>query len=318
MDIYYKYSGMMDLNFFKRPTIKLSVPYFLNDPFESQPSKNIIKAIENTTKSPCPDGVLEHIKNMIECNGIVSLSETQRNSLMWAHYGEHHKGMCIGFSPDFINEINLDIDDREKDFQYYCMAILKPEKVNYDNHRFDTNKLFKPGDLVYEAFKRHFYTKSDEWIYEKEHRSIVPYAYSTHLLIKNENEIIHKEHDGEVYDILLKNVKDSLIKMNAIREADVEGLYEINGAKISLVMLSNLAYFQSITFLQEISPTSINEIYFGCKSDIKTVRDIYNEIKSEHHPLKHVKMYRLSTSKERFELQQEELSDEYFTMITAE
>ncbi|WP_429084052.1 DUF2971 domain-containing protein [Aeromonas veronii] len=316
MDIFYKYSGMMDLNFFKQPTIKLSVPSFLNDPFESEPSQNIIKAIENTIKEPCPENFLLHIKNMIECNGIVSLSETQRNSLMWAHYGDHHKGMCIGFKNDFIGSPHADINEEEKSFLYYCMPILEPKKVNYDNHRFDINKNFKPGDLVYEAFMRHFYTKSDEWIYEKEHRCIVPYYHATHLLIKDINEVIDKQHDGNVYTIPLKNIVDSLISNGTIKETGVDGKYEINRNLLSLVMLSNMAYFQSVSLLQEIDPKSITEIYFGCKSDLRVVKKIFDEIQTNNHPLAHVKLYRLATSKKRFELQQEELSNEYFIKIT--
>ncbi|WP_279467114.1 DUF2971 domain-containing protein [Aeromonas veronii] len=97
MDIFYKYSGLMSIDFFNMPTIKISVPEQLNDPYESRPSENIRKAIEYSNDNIYVDNIESSIRNMIITNGIISLSETQRNSLMWAHYAQHHKGMCIGF-----------------------------------------------------------------------------------------------------------------------------------------------------------------------------------------------------------------------------
>lgn len=312
MNIYYKYSDLMDNDFFENPTVKISVPTHLNDPYESQPSEEIIKAIEYATGQPCPEEFFHHIENMIGCNGIVSLSETQRNSLMWAHYGNNHRGMCIGFKKNFMKEINYNVRDDEKRFLYYCAPTLTPQKINYDNYRFDINKDFNEEDILRETFERHFYTKSDEWIYEKEHRCIVPYTYATHIIVKDTNETISFDINGNLFHASLATIIKKLTSDKSLIKTKKNGKYKINEEMLSLMQVINLARFQNITFTQEIDPKSITEIYFGCKANKERMKDIYHKIKNPNHPLNHVKLFHLSISKTRFELHQNELTDAFF------
>lgn len=314
MDTYYKYSSLMSVDFFENPTIKISTPAHLNDPYECQPSSNIKQAMEVILNKPCPEHYIEAISHMIQSNGIVSLSETQRNSLMWAHYGDHHKGMCIGFKPDFIKKTDVQLADDESLFSDYCMSILTPRKVNYDNYRFDINRKLSSDDIIPDAFLRHFLTKSDEWIYEKEHRCILSYLHATHILAKDLNEKIIVKSLGKHLVIHAKKAISSLLEIKAITKTKKPNLYKINGNKVSLVMLSTLAEFPSISFLQEIDPNSITEIYFGCRAPKEKVKAIYTLIKNDRHPLKHVNLHYFSIGKERFELTAKTLNDDYFNM----
>ncbi|WP_413795946.1 DUF2971 domain-containing protein [Aeromonas dhakensis] len=312
METYYKYSGLMNVNFFKNPTVKLSVPAHLNDPYECQPSTNIKQGIEIVLQRPCSDAYITTIEQMIQSNGIISLSETQRNSLMWAHYGDHHKGMCIGLSPDFmVNKMKV-ISSDEEYFSDYCMSVLSPKKVNYDNHRFDINRKLNAKNVISDAFTRHFLTKSDEWIYEKEHRCIVSYLYATHLHIKNFDETVLFDTGDEFIKISVKKAITSSIKHGLIEKTKDKNLFKICDSEISLVMLSSFSEFSGVSFLQEINPESIKEIYFGCRSDKKQVREIFDNLQAEGHPLKHVNLYYFSISKERFELTPNVLDENYF------
>ncbi|MCP1600646.1 hypothetical protein J2S82_002603 [Aeromonas caviae] len=313
MDTYYKYSSLMNVDFFKNPTIKISAPAHLNDPYECQPSTNIKKAIELTIEQPCPEFYIEAIEQMIESNGIISLSETQRNSLMWAHYGDHHKGMCIGLEPRFMRNKRKSITSEEADFNEYCISVLKPKKVNYDNHRFDTSRKLNKANVVKDAFMRHFLTKSDEWIYEKEHRCIASYLYATHILINDINEVIDYNARDVAGKMHLKTAIEHSLLGNIIERTNNSKLFKITNSKISLIRLSTFSVFPGVSFLQEIDPKSIREIYFGCRAPKDKLREIYYSIQSDDHPLKHVDLFLFATSGERFELTPHTLNETHFT-----
>lgn len=303
----------MNIDFFKNPTIKLSVPAHLNDPYESQPSTNIRQGIELALKRPCPEAYIKSIKYMIQSNGIVSLSETQRNSLMWAHYGDHHKGMCIGYNPDFMNNKIKKVTPDEEDFHHYCISALKPLKVNYDNYRFDINRGLNNKNILKDAFLRHFLTKSDEWIYEKEHRCIASYLYATHIHVKDFKETTLYDANGKIMTINIKAAIDASLKQKLISKTKNRNLFKICDSGLSLVMLSSLSEFTGISFLKEINPKSIKEIYFGCRAPKKQVKIIYDAIKVDDHPLNHTKLYYFTIGKERFELTSNTLDENYFT-----
>ncbi|HHQ4534575.1 TPA: DUF2971 domain-containing protein [Aeromonas veronii] len=312
METYYKYSGLMPLSFFRRPTIKISVPAHLNDPFERYPSRDILKALEQHSASIDSELYSGDIDNMIQCNGVVSLSETQRNSLMWAHYGDHHKGMCIGFTKETIKERHVDTLEGEEFLTYYCLPILTPRKVNYDNIRFDLNKRFSSTELTHEVFLRHLFTKSDEWIYEKEHRCIVPFIYATHVLITNGEEKRYIKVNGAMERMTLHRVISKLSKAEFLIKEKEKNLYRLNENLKSIPLLSELAEFQNLNFLYEIEPKDMIEVHFGCKVKKDKIKEIYDEVKTDGHPLNHLKMYAMSTNNKRFELNQQEINEDFF------
>ncbi|MBL0525135.1 DUF2971 domain-containing protein [Aeromonas dhakensis] len=100
MDIIYKYTNHIN-SFFTKPTLKLSVPGFLNDPFEESISKDLYSRVK------CEEDWQAEWECRATINelGVVSFSETSRNLLMWAHYANEHKGMCIGFDPNVLNSL---------------------------------------------------------------------------------------------------------------------------------------------------------------------------------------------------------------------
>lgn len=92
--ILYKYvSFEAGIKIIVNNSIGFTQPQFFNDPFESEASyppeelKDPIQQIRNNIKK-------EAWKNS---TGILSLTRQPLNPLMWAHYGNEHKGMVIGF-----------------------------------------------------------------------------------------------------------------------------------------------------------------------------------------------------------------------------
>lgn len=94
-----------------------------------------------------------------ELVGILSVSETAENVLMWSHYAEQHKGMVLEFDGRnaFFDQRRSDDDDH-----YVLRPVQYPaERPRYkDLREMDRNSVYL--------------TKGHEWRYEREHRMTVP------------------------------------------------------------------------------------------------------------------------------------------------
>lgn len=92
--------------------------------------------------------------------GVLSLAETWNCPLMWSHYGDQHKGICLGFDTSPLPGLND----------------MRPKKVNYEGQRCvkcsDLVSYFCDGsDLALERIKQtFFFTKANDWKYEREWR----------------------------------------------------------------------------------------------------------------------------------------------------
>lgn len=282
------------------------MPETLNDPFESSPSKAIRAHIAETVKKelgidhdiPYIDSFMDGMNLIIERNGIVSLTETPRNILMWAHYANQHEGMCIGYKKNAFEKISI-----SEIYPQLQIAQTVPVKVNYDNCRF-SDEFFEGKD--YRAYKEiltaHYLTKSDEWIYEKEHRSIISYASATSLLIDplkfNQLEI-EDSLDLDMYIALL-------LKLGALQSTDTENIYEMKNGRLTEAMVQRLRGSRCATFLINIESSDVDSIYLGCKVSKDYENELYNKIKGNEQT-KHIKIYRMRISNDRFELLKDEV-----------
>lgn len=109
----------------------------------------------------------EHISSAIEKNllydinqkGVFCLAEKWDCPLMWSHYADEHRGICIEFN----------ISENEKNDVY---------PVDYESLRtvqitdLEAWKLYKSKTAEKRVLKNSFYTKSQNWSYEKEWRVI--------------------------------------------------------------------------------------------------------------------------------------------------
>jgi hypothetical protein len=110
--------------------------------------------------------------------GILSLSETPCNLLMWAHYAQSHEGFVIGFrtkSP-FLSR---------RDARPGAMHDLR--RVQYSKRR-PILRYFTRLDIA-----RLYFTKSKEWSYEREWRlyTSMPREHTYELMIEMLYHIAH-------------------------------------------------------------------------------------------------------------------------------
>lgn len=136
------------IDFFDSPCLRFTPINELNDPFECRFTVNKDK---NTTFLSSALEMLPRLVNSFTDTGILSLSSSNDNLLMWAHYTKNHSGFVIGM-------------DTEHEF------LRGVDKVNYTNERlhFCSDELFKTKKASF-LYRNTFY-KSLAWEYEEEWR----------------------------------------------------------------------------------------------------------------------------------------------------
>ncbi|KAF0115761.1 MAG: hypothetical protein FD163_2092 [Hyphomonadaceae bacterium] len=162
MALYYYTNYKYGIENIEKKRVKISTFETLNDPFELATFKQT-KDMRNSLK------LLR--ESIAKKRGLVCLSRTWKDPLMWGHYGDRFTGICLGF----------DVLGHER----------KLLKVDYEMNRRD------PGELDVKDFsnptfweaRRLLKTKYEKWEYEQEERLIL-------TLVDHEKEIVEGK-DGE-------------------------------------------------------------------------------------------------------------------------
>ncbi len=108
----------------------------LNDPFEFLAVDLSVQGFREVMENTKPE--------LSKINGILCFCKTWTHPILWSHYADKHKGVCLGFEvpSSFINEIDY-VDQR-----------------------------FNKPDILDEAFmKKLLLTKFNHWKYEQEYRA---------------------------------------------------------------------------------------------------------------------------------------------------
>lgn len=96
--------------------------------------------------------------------GVLSLSEVWNNILMWSHYGDFHKGICVGFHEEELRNSGL---------------FGKGGPVVYSENYPEIYPNFSPEiseeELLKQAYLQTHY-KAKDWEYEKEYRLMTTFA----------------------------------------------------------------------------------------------------------------------------------------------
>lgn len=145
MRVYHYLNATHGLQNIRQRRIKIATLDDLNDPFEllalELGNQQLRKAMEEARKV------------LAAYSGFLCFGRTWKNPVMWSHYAERHKGLCLGF----------DIPAR----------LLT--KINYslDRLAIDLEKLKTPDELDAAAKHRIVFTKFSHWEYEQEMRMLL-------------------------------------------------------------------------------------------------------------------------------------------------
>ena len=172
-DVPYLYKYMpYRKEFFENFYLRCTPRSALNDPFELRPSNkymfdhtlDIHAQLEMTPEPEVREELFDFnsdfLKRAFKKIGIVSFTETNDNLLMWSHYADNHRGIVVAFdtSHDFFKKDGN--KSRELGRVHYRKDRMKalPQRLENGFHMADSTRIY--------------FEKSDEWIYEKEHRLI--------------------------------------------------------------------------------------------------------------------------------------------------
>jgi hypothetical protein len=173
----YKYVKQERIDVVRDRMIRLTPPGYLNDPFECRLSFKTLTENEQD----------EHIRSWRKCAsiqyGILCLTKRPDSHVMWAHYGEAHRGFILEFESDnsFFKDQRYEAIIDWKWFGegpplvYPGFGTLKD--VSYSDDRPCTDN---PEEIPFESF----FVKSKDWAYEEEVRMILP----LHAADKNDYE----------------------------------------------------------------------------------------------------------------------------------
>lgn len=144
MRLFYYTHEIHAISNIRAKSIKLSFLKDVNDPFE----------FHGTSYTNFPKKLVDNVKNQLDqTKGMVCFSETYSNPLMWGHYADNHKGICLAFE--------LNYQSLSKD--------IKLNKINYQKRRPNYTEIKDSKSLV-----QTMSSKSMDWSYEKEHRLLLP------------------------------------------------------------------------------------------------------------------------------------------------
>ncbi len=120
---------------------------------------------------------------------LCSFSESNNNNLMWSHYTNNHKGICVEYSAELF------------DYLIKMNGFLAFWKVNYS----DEPPIVKGLEDIKLKIEKVMFNKQSEWKYEKEHRIVyysdkdteyIPidrkYIKAIYIGSRADNEIISK------------------------------------------------------------------------------------------------------------------------------
>jgi len=279
----------------------------LNDPFEALYCKKNLNELSASFEY-CATGkeLLDYIEKNKNKVGIISMTEEKDNLLMWAHYANEHKGAVFGIHTEmsgdismFENLFNLMINSttcptyKTKIFRGKCLPVIYRKQPRYrvDKFDFDYSNIEVEGAdrLLFEIFQQ----KSDEWIYEKEHRITLRLEQADKVLIndiekmnKNVQKEIKsldccskkKENGKDVYTIYLNKIVDTVDReyyaeslAELAKNPDNLYLFKLDSSAICTVLLGHRTNIEDInldstyprkTGYFEIWETKVDESFY--------------------------------------------------------
>lgn len=248
----------------------------LNDPFEANYDQNGLKQLVREVDNFYDFDVVDYIEKEKHKIGVISFSESKDNLLMWSHYANEHKGGLIAF---YFNEVSI-ISDlvlinnffNRTPFNGKCIPVKYRKQPIYKIDKFDRDysHISAEGEdrLLHEIFQQ----KSDEWIYEKEHRIILKLEQADRIVIDKE-DIKKYEYKKEI--LFKKLIENNIPIENDFIEFTKDKLYiyldRIEDKSYRSIFASFFASLAkgnpNIVFLFKISTSRIFSIAYGHRNE---------------------------------------------------
>lgn len=113
----------------------------------------------NYLKRMLADAIAGEIRKEFDAHGVLAFAATWQSVLMWSHYADEHRGICLEFDTSELPH------ERLAAVRYDGDRSVKASDI-YDW------KIGGDVDAGKQAFDTHFYSKAPDWQYEQEWRDI--------------------------------------------------------------------------------------------------------------------------------------------------
>ena len=110
--------------------------------------------------------LLEHFRDKV---GVLSLTADPANAVMWAHYADQSRGVCVGI--DFNHSVFDDYHPSEPFYEEFA-AVFRLGQVAYLKIRPALQTDVGASTYIHDAF----FTKFEDWRYEREWRLLRPHS----------------------------------------------------------------------------------------------------------------------------------------------
>lgn len=181
------------MSFIANPMLRATRAEDLNDPFELNPTREVVEHIV-VSRNPTSEVMkfYEDKKQFAKLittydKGIISLSECKDNLLMWSHYSNEHKGGVIEFTFELRNESHSKSPVQRGLFQNLADNLYRYGIVKYRKNRaLDLSLLSGSGfEQTEQIIDGIAFIKSKDWMYEEEHRFLVNLSYCNKTLVED-------------------------------------------------------------------------------------------------------------------------------------
>lgn len=274
----YKYTPHLE-SFIKNPMLRCTPAHELNDPFELQPNENTVtNFFESYSGSLGFDNAERHLEISNNDSGVISLSETKSNVLMWSHYASEHKGGVIEFTLD------VEYDSRQEMVQRGFINSIADNQYGFDRVKYRIERepesdLFKnEGFDLYQNIRKHlFFTKAEAWSYEKEYRFSCLLEASDNLCVPN-NDVVKAVLNEIGFQYKKSDFNDNLLLISDALDKPEENSIDLNKRINRKRLASDLKDVDiSIFHFFNIKPSSVTGIYLGCKSSYEIKKEELNK-----------------------------------------
>lgn len=148
-------------------------------------SDEVSKSIEKTKKKFI-DELLPKLKEKRNKALVSCFSARNDSILMWGHYADKHKGICIGYERPEQDFYDVKYTTERTKFPLYDLACVVASCIIFDE------KTLLDNEVILKKVFKTFLTKSKDWEYEKEIRCLFSLTNNQNLVDIGEGKFLYK------------------------------------------------------------------------------------------------------------------------------
>lgn len=174
------------------------------------------------------------MKNILDVHtGVLCLtddSDDRSSRLMWSHYADCHKGVRIKINTKYIKEISESIKSGIRKVHYQEDFPL----IEYDDYLGFSVEHFP--NSTRNLVNKMIFTKSDEWKYENEYRSIIPLKGTSRIISVDKNAFdsiyLGLNMPLKNRDEIIKTAKKNMPNINIFNTVQEDNSYKLKYIQI--------------------------------------------------------------------------------------